>query len=85
MGCRLSLGEALAAPLVVFLALALTPGTERIIGAAQLAAMRPDAWLVNVARGRHVDTAALVAALSDAYEAGSAFGVGDAEASLVQG
>ncbi len=50
------LDEALADPLVVFLALALTPSTERIIGPAQLAAMRSDAWLVNVARGRHVDT-----------------------------
>ena len=26
-----------------------------VIGAAQLARMREDAWLVNVARGRHVD------------------------------
>ena len=44
------LHDALAGARVVFLALALTPGTERIIGAGQLAAMRPDAWLVNVAR-----------------------------------
>jgi phosphoglycerate dehydrogenase-like enzyme len=44
------LHEALAGALVVFLALALTPSTEHIIGAAELAAMRPDAWLVNVAR-----------------------------------
>ena len=34
------LAEALADAQVVFLALALTPATERIIGAAQLAAMR---------------------------------------------
>ena len=47
------LHEALADAQVVFLALALTPSTEHIIGAAELAAMRPDAWLVNVARGRH--------------------------------
>ena len=58
------LHEALAGAQVVFLALALTPSTEHIIGAAELAAMRPDAWLVNVARGPHVDTDALVAALS---------------------
>ena len=45
------LHEALADAQVVFLALALTPSTEHIIGAAELAAMRPDAWLVNVARG----------------------------------
>jgi phosphoglycerate dehydrogenase-like enzyme len=73
------LGEALADPLVVFLALALTPRTERIIGAAQLAAMRPDAWLVNVARGRHVDTDALVAALTEGAIAGAALDVTDPE------
>ncbi len=73
------LDEALADPLVVFLALALTPSTERIIGAAQLAAMRPDAWLVNVARGRHVDTDALVAALNEGGIAGAALDVTDPE------
>jgi phosphoglycerate dehydrogenase-like enzyme len=73
------LEEALGDPLVVFLALALTPSTERIIGAAQLAAMRPDAWLVNVARGRHVDTDALVAALTDGAIGGAALDVTDPE------
>ena len=73
------LDEALADPLIVFLALALTPSTERIIGAAQLAAMRPDAWLVNVARGRHVDTDALVAALNEGGIAGAALDVTDPE------
>jgi phosphoglycerate dehydrogenase-like enzyme len=64
---------------VVFLALALTPETTRIIGAEQLAAMRPDAWLVNVARGRHVDTRALVAALAAGSIAGAALDVTDPE------
>ncbi len=64
---------------VVFLALALTPETERIIGAEQLAAMRADAWLVNVARGRHVDTDALVAALAAGSIAGAALDVTDPE------
>ncbi len=73
------LHEALADPLVVFLALALTPATERIIGAAQLTAMRPDAWLVNVARGRHVDTGALVAALTAGAIGGAALDVTDPE------
>lgn len=45
------------------LALALTPETERIVDAELLAALPDDAVLVNVARGQHVDTAALVAAL----------------------
>jgi phosphoglycerate dehydrogenase-like enzyme len=73
------LDEALADPLVVFLALALTPSTEHIIGAAQLAAMRPDAWLVNVARGRIVDTGALVAALTEGAIGGAALDVTDPE------
>lgn len=73
------LHEALASARVVFLALALTPSTERIIGPAQLAAMRPDAWLVNVARGRHVDTDALVAALSQGTIGGAGLDVTDPE------
>jgi phosphoglycerate dehydrogenase-like enzyme len=73
------LHEALADAQVVFLALALTPATERIIGAAELGAMRPGAWLVNVARGRHVDTDALVAALAEGSIGGAALDVTDPE------
>jgi phosphoglycerate dehydrogenase-like enzyme len=73
------LHEALAGAQVVFLALALTPSTERIIGPAALAAMRPDAWLVNVARGGHVDTGALVAALDAGAIGGAALDVTDPE------
>ncbi len=73
------LHEALAGALVVVVALALTPATERIIGAAQLAAMRQDAWLVNVARGRHVDTGALVEALRAGSIGGAALDVTDPE------
>jgi phosphoglycerate dehydrogenase-like enzyme len=73
------LAEALPGARVVFVALALTPATERIIGAPELAAMRPDAWLVNVARGRHVDTGALVAALRARSIGGAALDVTDPE------
>lgn len=55
--------DAIPGSLVVFLALALTPETTGIIGAEALAAMDDGSWLVNVARGRHVHTDALVAAL----------------------
>jgi len=73
------LPEALSDARVVFLALALTPQTERIIGAPQLAAMRPDGWLVNVARGRHVDTDALLVALERDQIGGAALDVTDPE------
>jgi phosphoglycerate dehydrogenase-like enzyme len=74
-----SLQSALADAKVVFLALALTAETERVIGAAQLAAMRPDAWLINVARGRHVDTGALVDALTGGVIGGAGLDVTDPE------
>ena len=73
------LHEALSGALVVVLALALTPDTERIIGPAELEAMDEAAWLVNVARGRHVDTDALVAALGAESIAGAALDVTDPE------
>jgi phosphoglycerate dehydrogenase-like enzyme len=73
------LPSALAGSLVVFVALALSPETEHIIGEAELAAMGPDAWLVNVARGRHVDTPALVEALKEGRIGGAALDVTDPE------
>jgi phosphoglycerate dehydrogenase-like enzyme len=63
---------ALARSDLVILALALTPETERIVDAEALAAMPDHAWLVNVARGQHVDTDALV----DALRAGTLGGAG---------
>ncbi|MBW8825252.1 MAG: hydroxyacid dehydrogenase [Acidobacteria bacterium] len=73
------LHEALPGAAVVFLALALTPATTGIIGAAELAAMDAEAWLVNVARGRHVVTDDLVAALRDGVIGGAALDVTDPE------
>ncbi|MGO9028133.1 MAG: D-isomer specific 2-hydroxyacid dehydrogenase family protein [Acidimicrobiales bacterium] len=64
---------------VVFLALALSPATEGIIGAAELARLDGDAWLVNVARGRHVDTDALVDTLRSGSIGGAALDVTDPE------
>ena len=49
---------------VVVLACPLTPETERLIDAPALALMKPTATLINVARGRVVDEAALIAALA---------------------
>jgi phosphoglycerate dehydrogenase-like enzyme len=57
------LHDALPGADLVVVALALTPDTEGIIGADELRLMEHHAWLVNVARGRHVVTDALVKAL----------------------
>ncbi len=54
------LAESLAEAEIVILAVPLTPETTGLIDAAALAALPDGALLVNVARGRVVDTAALV-------------------------
>jgi len=59
------LPELLAASDFVVLAAPLTPETEGLIGDDALAAMRPGAWLINVARGRLVDERALLRALRE--------------------
>ena len=59
-----SLRRALAEADFVVLVLPLTEATRGLVGAAQLGAMRPTAWLLNVSRGAVVDEAALVQALA---------------------
>jgi phosphoglycerate dehydrogenase-like enzyme len=49
----------------VVLAAPLTPETESMIDDRTLAHMKPGAWLINVARGRLVDEAALLRALHE--------------------
>jgi phosphoglycerate dehydrogenase-like enzyme len=71
--------EVLPDALVVFLALALTPETTGIIGAPELALMDSAAWLVNVARGRHVVTSDLIDALANNAIGGAALDVTDPE------
>ena len=63
----------------VFLALALTPETRGVIGQVELELMKQTAWIVNVARGGHIDTAALVAALRTETIGGAALDVTDPE------
>ncbi|HEX6509829.1 MAG TPA: D-isomer specific 2-hydroxyacid dehydrogenase family protein [Chloroflexota bacterium] len=73
------LREALKEADVVVLTLALTAETEGIIGEQELRAMKPGAWLVNVARGKLIDTNALVDALRDGRIGGAALDVTDPE------
>ena len=74
-----ALDDVLAGSLVVFLALALTPQTRRIIDRDRMRAIGPSGWLVNVARGGHVDTDALVASLAAGELGGAALDVTDPE------
>ena len=71
--------DALAGADVVVLALALTPETEGMISRSELSIMEPHAWLVNVARGRHVVTEDLVWALENGVIGGAALDVTDPE------
>jgi phosphoglycerate dehydrogenase-like enzyme len=73
------LTEALPGARAVVLTLALTPQTRGLIGRAELAAMAPGAWLINVARGGVVDTEALVDALRAGQIGGAALDVTDPE------
>ncbi|WP_414899559.1 D-2-hydroxyacid dehydrogenase [Sphingomonas flavalba] len=56
----------------VVLAAPATAETHLLLSAAEIAAMKPDAWLVNIARGSIVDQDALIAALA-ARRIGGAF------------
>jgi phosphoglycerate dehydrogenase-like enzyme len=73
------LPETLPGARVVFVTVAATPETFHLVGAPELALMRADAWLVNVARGTCVDTGALVAALAARTIGGAALDVTDPE------
>jgi phosphoglycerate dehydrogenase-like enzyme len=59
--------------------LPLTTETRGIIGAAALEAMKPSAWLINIARGAVVDESALLAALERKQIAGAVLDVFDRE------
>jgi glyoxylate reductase len=63
----------------VTLHVALTPETDKMIGARELGLMKREAILVNAARGPVVDTDALVAALRDGEIGGAALDVTDPE------
>jgi glyoxylate reductase len=74
-----SFDEVLAESHFVTLNVPLTPGTVGLIGESQLENMRPDAILINVARGAVVDHAALYRALTEKWIAAAAIDVTDPE------
>lgn len=74
-----ALHEALAEARFVVLAVPLTAETEGMIGPPEFAAMRDDAYLVNVARGAVVDEPALVTAIENHEIAGAALDVFEEE------
>jgi phosphoglycerate dehydrogenase-like enzyme len=57
----------------------LSPNTLGLIGPAELAAMKPSAWLINIARGPVVDEQALLHALGTRQIGGAALDVFDQE------
>ncbi|WP_249999070.1 D-2-hydroxyacid dehydrogenase family protein [Actinoplanes sp. M2I2] len=71
--------ELFAAADVLTIHLKLSERTTGLIGAAELAAMKPSAVLINTSRGPIVDEAALVAALTAGTIAGAGLDVYDVE------
>ncbi len=67
--------DLLAASDVVVVAAPHTPETKRLIGRSEIAAMKHGAFLINVARGKLIDDAALVEALEDGRVGGAALDV----------
>jgi phosphoglycerate dehydrogenase-like enzyme len=64
---------------LLVLAAPLTTETELMVGEPQLRAMKHDAWLINVARGRLVNTDDLVRALGEHWIGGAGLDVTDPE------
>jgi len=58
------------------------PSTHHLIGATELAQMKPGSYLINTARGEVVDTRALVAALQSGHLAGAGLDVLEGEHAL---
>lgn len=72
---RVAFDEVLCTADVLSLHCPLTPETQHMIGAAELARMQPDALLINTARGGLVDGAALADALKQGVIGGAGIDV----------
>jgi glyoxylate reductase len=82
---RLGLDELLAMSDVISLHTPLTPETRHLVGARELALMKPTATLVNTARGAVVDEAALVEALREGQIANAGLDVYEDEPNVHPG
>ncbi len=76
---RAALADLLATADIVSLHVPLTPSTRRMLDRDRLALMKPDAILINAARGGVVDEAAMAAALRDGRLGGAALDVFETE------
>jgi len=74
-----ALRSALARADFVVLTVPLIATTRGLLGAAELAAMKPSAWLINIARGPIVEETALLEALRARRIGGAVLDVFDAE------
>jgi glyoxylate reductase len=82
---RPNLGELLQEADIVSLHVPLTPETRHLVGASELALMKPGSYLVNTARGPVVDEAALVEALRIGHLGGAGLDVYEREPELALG
>lgn len=76
------LDELLARADILTLHIPYSPATHHLIGAAELAKMKPTAILINAARGGVVDDAALIAALKEGRVAAAGLDVFEGEPAL---
>jgi phosphoglycerate dehydrogenase-like enzyme len=63
----------------IVISVPLTQETEKLIGETELHIMRPNAYLVNIARGRVIDEQALISALREGWIAGAGLDVTEEE------
>ncbi|MCU1399557.1 MAG: glyoxylate reductase [Acidimicrobiales bacterium] len=86
LGCvRMELADLLATSDIVSLHCPYSPATHHLIGSNELATMRPDAFLINTARGPVVDEAALADALAAGRIAGAGLDVFEQEPTVHSG